>query len=166
MQDHQTLHASTTWDTAVLMSRTIFGSQWPTFLHLILHERNILSEPYLKCGFIQDHQTLHADTSYGDGVSRTIFRTLWPTFHMSFHIKGKSCLGHTLNTVLCMPPKWYGIFCICPIYLFVIYQQTYITVQYKINLKCMFKDTRNTALWFLQNKTPDGRIMYLTFIPK
>jgi len=33
-----------------------------------------------------------------------------------------------------------GIFHKCPIYLYVIYQQTPITVQYKIILKCLFKD--------------------------
>jgi len=35
---------------------------------------------------------------------------------------------------------WYGIFHYCTIYLYVIYQQISITVQYTINLKCMFKD--------------------------
>jgi len=58
---------------------------------------------------------------------------------------------------------WYGIFHNCPIYLYVIYQQTSITVQYKINLKyCMFKDILYPTLCCLQNQTLDGRIMYLT----
>jgi len=56
---------------------------------------------------------------------------------------------------------WYGIFNICPIY-YVIYQQTSITVQYKINLKCMFKNILYLTLCSLQNQTLDGRIMYLT----
>jgi len=51
---------------------------------------------------MQDHQTLHASTTRNGAVLLTIFRSLWPTFHISFLIKGKSCLGHILNTVLCM----------------------------------------------------------------
>jgi len=55
----------------------------------------------------------------------------------------------------------HGIFHNCPIYLYVIYQQTSITVQYKINLKSMFKDILYPTLCNLQNQTLDGRIMYL-----
>jgi len=33
MQDHQTLHASTTWDGAV--SRTIFGSLWHPLSYIV-----------------------------------------------------------------------------------------------------------------------------------
>jgi len=51
---------------------------------------------------MQDHQTLHASTTRNGAVSHTIFRSLWPTVHISFVIKGKSCLGHT---ILCMITK-------------------------------------------------------------
>jgi len=47
-------------------------------------------------------------------------------------------------------------------FIYVIYQQTSITIQYKINLKCMFKDILYPTLLSLQNHTLDGRIMYLT----
>jgi len=56
-------------------------------------------------GLMQNHQTLHASTTRNFAVSHTIFRSLWPTFHILFHIKRKSCLGHILNTVLCMITK-------------------------------------------------------------
>jgi len=46
--------------------------------------------------------------------------------------------------------------------IYVIYQKTSSTVQYKINLKCMFKDILYPTLRSLQNQTLDGRIMYLT----
>jgi len=50
---------------------------------------------------------------------------------------------------------WYGtcIFHNCPIYF---------TVQYKINLNCMFKDFLYPTLRSFQNQNLDGRIMYLT----
>jgi len=51
---------------------------------------------------MQNHQTLHASTTRNFAMSRTIFRSLWPTFHISFHIEGKSCLGHIWNTIFCM----------------------------------------------------------------
>jgi len=54
---------------------------------------------------MQHHQTLHAGTTRNFAMSHTIFRALWPTFHISFHIEGKFCLGHILNTVLCMITK-------------------------------------------------------------
>jgi len=48
-------------------------------------------------------------------------------------------------------------------FIYVIYQQTFITVQYKLNLqKCTFKDILYPSLRSLQNQTLDGRIMYLT----
>jgi len=47
-------------------------------------------------------------------------------------------------------------------FIYVIYQQISITVQYKINLKCIFKDILNPTLSSVQNHTLDGRIMYLT----
>jgi len=46
-------------------------------------------------------------------------------------------------------------------FIYVIYQQTSITVQYKINLKCMFKDILYPTLHSLQNQTLDWRIMYI-----
>jgi len=54
---------------------------------------------------MQNHQTLHASRIKNGAVSRTVFGSLWPPFHISFHIKGKPCLGHILNTVLCMITK-------------------------------------------------------------
>jgi len=54
---------------------------------------------------MEDQQPLHANTARNVGVSRTIFRSLWPTFHISIHIKRKSCLSHALNTVLYMITK-------------------------------------------------------------
>jgi len=55
---------------------------------------------------MQNHKTLHASTTWNGAMSRTIFRSLWPSFHSSFHIKGKFCLGYTLNTVFfCMISK-------------------------------------------------------------
>jgi len=48
---------------------------------------------------------------------------------------------------------WYGIFHNCVQFIYVIYQQTPVTVQYKINLKCMFKDILYTTLRSLQNQT-------------
>jgi len=64
---------------------------------------------------MQNHQTLHASTTRNFAVLRTIFRSLWPIFHISFHIKEKSCLGHIFNSVYAWSPKlvWY----LCPIYL-------------------------------------------------
>jgi len=50
--------------------------------------------------------------------------------------------------------------CIIAQFIYVIYQQTPITVQYKINLKCMLKDILYPTMRSLQNL--DGRIMYLT----
>jgi len=47
-------------------------------------------------------------------------------------------------------------------FIYVIYQQTSITVQYKIKLKCMFKDILYPTLCSLQNQSLDGCIMYLT----
>jgi len=47
-------------------------------------------------------------------------------------------------------------------FIYVIYQQTSITVQYQINLKCMFQYILHPTLGSLQNQTLDGRIMYLT----
>jgi len=41
-------------------------------------------------------------------------------------------------------------------FIYVIYQQASITVQYKINLKCMFKDILYPTLHSLQNLTLDG----------
>jgi len=49
-------------------------------------------------------------------------------------------------------------------FIYVIYQQTSITVQYKINLKCMFKDILYPSLRSLQNQSLDVHIMYLTGI--
>jgi len=57
---------------------------------------------------------------------------------------------------------WYGIYHNFPIYLYVIYQQTSITVQYKINLKYLFINILYPTLCSLQNQTLDGCIMYLT----
>jgi len=37
---------------------------------------------------MQDRQTLHASITWDDGVSRTMTRSLWPTFHGLLHIKG------------------------------------------------------------------------------
>jgi len=51
---------------------------------------------------MQNYQTLHGSTTRNGAVSRTIFRSLWSAFHVSFHIKGKYCLGHIVNTVLWM----------------------------------------------------------------
>jgi len=67
--------------------------------------------------------------------------------------------GHILNTVLCMVTK---LGMLSFIIVQFIYQQTSTTVQYKINIKCMFKDILYTTLRSLQNQTLDGRIMYLT----
>jgi len=39
---------------------------------------------------------------------------------------------------------------------------SFITVQYKINLKYMFKDILYPTLRSLQNQTLDGHVMYLT----
>jgi len=47
-------------------------------------------------------------------------------------------------------------------FIYIIYQQTSITVQYKINLKCMFRDILCPTLHSVQNQTLDGRTMYLT----
>jgi len=69
---------------------------------------------------------------------------------------------HILNTVMHDHQTWYGIFHTCPIYLYVIYQQTSITVQYKMNLKCLFKDILYPTMCSLQNLILDGGIMYLT----
>jgi len=48
------------------------------------------------------------------------------------------------------------------LFIYVIYQQTSITVQYKMNLKCVFKEILYPTLCSLQNQTLDRRIMYLT----
>jgi len=48
--------------------------------------------------------------------------------HISFHIKGKSCLGHILNTVLCTITKLCMVSFIIAQFIYVIYQQTSITV--------------------------------------
>jgi len=77
---------------------------------------------------MQNHQTLHASTTRNFAMSYTVFRSLWPTFHISFNIKGKSCVGHILtwlNTVLCIITKL-GMVSLSN--LFVIYRQTSITV--------------------------------------
>jgi len=55
---------------------------------------------------------------------------------------------------------WYGILHIIVQLFYFIYQQTSSTVQYKINLKCMFKHILYPTLRSLQNQTLDGRIMY------
>jgi len=47
-------------------------------------------------------------------------------------------------------------------FIYVFDQQSSITVQYKINLKYMFKDILYPTLHSVQNQTLDGRIMYLT----
>jgi len=56
---------------------------------------------------------------------------------------------------------WYDIFHNCP-FIYVIYQQTSITVQYKFNLKCMVKDILYPTLCSIENQTLDEHIMYLT----
>jgi len=74
--------------------------------------------------------------------------------------KEKYCLGHILNTVLCMITKLGMVpFIIVP-FIYVAYQQTPITVQYKIDLKC--KDILYPTLHSLQNQTFVGHVMYLT----
>jgi len=45
---------------------------------------------------MQDHQTLHASTTWDDGV---IIRSLWPTFYSLLHIKGKSCPAYNCHTI-------------------------------------------------------------------
>jgi len=57
------------------------------FSHLNLHQGTILSGLYLKYCFMQDDQTLHACTNKGDGVSRAILWSLWPTFYIEVHTK-------------------------------------------------------------------------------
>jgi len=81
---------------------------------------------------MQNHQTLHASTTRNGTVYRTMFRSLLPTFHISFHIKGKSCLGRILNTVLCMITKLGMVSFIIVQFIYVIYQQTSITVNTKL----------------------------------
>jgi len=73
-------------------------------------------------------------------------------------------MGHMLNTVLCMITKLGMVSFIIVQFIYVIDQQTSINtiVQYKINLKCMFKDVFYPTLRSLQNQTLDGCIMYLT----
>jgi len=44
---------------------------------------------------MQSHQTLHASTSRNGAVPYLGHYDL--LFHISCHIKGKSCLGHILN---------------------------------------------------------------------
>jgi len=48
---------------------------------------------------MQDHQTLHVSTSWDDGVSRTITRSLWPTFYGLLHIEGKFCPAYNFPII-------------------------------------------------------------------
>jgi len=81
---------------------------------------------------MKNHQTLHASTTRNGVVWRTIFRSQWPTFHISFNIKGKCCMGHILNTVLCMITKLRMVSFIIVQFIYVIYQRTSITVNTKL----------------------------------
>jgi len=62
---------------------------------------------------LQGPQTLdklfHVSTTWdGAVVLHTIFRSLWPTFHIKILIKGKCCPRHILYTVLCRITKLAG----------------------------------------------------------
>jgi len=85
-----------------------FRSLWPSF-HISFHIKGkSCLGPILNtvlCMITKLVMVSFIITTRNGAVSQTIFRSLWPTFHISFHIKEKSCLDHILNTVLCIITK-------------------------------------------------------------
>jgi len=108
---------------------------------------------------MQNHQILHTSTTRNFAVSRTIFRSLWPTLHISFQIKGKSCLGHILNTVLCMITK---LVMVSLSNLFMSFIGKHPSLWIHNYPKMHVQSVLYPTLRSVQNETVDGRNMYLT----